>query len=127
MRSLGGTMWKLVQASETSEEGSELASPLGVHPMGFAVFETQRMMVAVCGDQSARSADATRGILVAYAGKYRFDGTYLVTTPDTASDPGLLTEQIRHLRFDNSGRMTATPVTPLLGRVGSLTLVWERV
>jgi hypothetical protein len=95
--------------------------------MGFAVFEAERMIVAACGDPTELSADAVRDVFTAYAGKYRFDGTYLATTPDSASNPGLRTEQVRQLRFDGPGRMTAIPVTSLLGRARGLTFVWERV
>jgi hypothetical protein len=95
--------------------------------MGFAVFETERMMVAVCGDQTGLSTDAVRRTFAGYAGKYRFDGNHLVTTPDSASNPELLAEQVRQLHFDSAGRMTAIPVTPLFGRAQGLTFVWERV
>src|SRR5262245_44546159 len=127
MRSLAGTMWRLVEAVEMDEHGTTLPPPLGLHPTGFIVFEAERMIVAVCGDQMRLSADAERGTFAAYAGKYRFDGTHLATTPDSASNPGLLTEQVRQLRFDSPVRMTAIPVTSLLGRARGLTFVWERV
>jgi hypothetical protein len=120
-------MWKLVEAFETDEHGAQLLPPLGLHPMGFAGFETERMLVAVCDDQAPPSSDARPRIFAGYAGKYRFDGTHLVTTPDSASNPNLLTEQIRHVRFDGPRRMTATPVTPLFGRARGLTFVWERI
>jgi hypothetical protein len=119
-------MWTLVEASATDEQGTQLPPPLGLHPMGFAMFEAERMIVAVCDDQPP-SPDARRRIFLGYAGKYRFDGTHLVTIPDSASNPELLTEQVRHIRFDNPRRMTATPVTSLLGRARGLTFVWERL
>jgi hypothetical protein len=127
MQSVAGTMWKLVEAFETDGQGIELPAPLGLHPMGFVVFEAERMLVAVCDARPAPSPDAGPRILAGYAGKYRFDGTHLVTTPDSASSPGLLTEQVRHMRFDSPGRLTATPVTPLFGRARGLTFVWKRV
>ena len=51
MQSLAGTMWRLVEAVETDEQGTKLPPPLGLHPMGFAIFEAERMLVAVCDDQ----------------------------------------------------------------------------
>jgi hypothetical protein len=55
---------------------------------------------------------------VAYCGPYTFDGTRLVTHADSASSPDLLTDQVRHIRFDGPRRMTAVPVSRLLGRSG---------
>lgn len=127
MHSLAGTMWKLVEAFETDEQGTELPPPLGPHPMGFAMFEAERMIVAVCDDQPEPSSETGRRIFAGYAGKYRFDGTHLVTIPDSASSPEMLAEQARHMRFDSPVRITATPVTPLFGRARGLSLVWERV
>lgn len=101
--------------------------PLGPHPMGFVVFEAERMIVAVCDDQPAPSSEARRRIFAGYAGKNRFDGTHLVTTPDSASNPELLAEQVRHMRFDSPVRFTATPVSPLFGRARGLSFEWERV
>jgi hypothetical protein len=56
-----GSMWKLVEAFETDEQGTALPPPLGLHPMGFVIFEAERMIVAVCDDRSAPSPDAGRG------------------------------------------------------------------
>ena len=92
MQNLAGTMWRLVEAVETDEQGTKLPPPLGLHPMGFAIFEAERMLVAVCDDQPASSADAGRRIFASYAGKYRFDGAHLATIPDSASNPELLSE-----------------------------------
>jgi hypothetical protein len=47
MQTLSGTMWKLIEAPGVDEEGHELAPPLGQVPMGFAMFEAERMIVAV--------------------------------------------------------------------------------
>jgi hypothetical protein len=127
VQNLTGTMWTLVEAFETDEQGAELPPPLGLHPMGFVMFEAEQMIVAVCDDRSAPSPDAGRRVFAGYAGKYRFDGTHLVTTPDSAPNPELLIEQVRHMRFDSPRRITATPVTPLFGRGRGLTFVWERV
>jgi Lipocalin-like domain len=101
MQSLAGNMWKLVEVFETDGQGTELPPPLGLHPMGVVVFEADRMLVAVCDDQPAPSPDARPRIFAGYAGKYRFDGTHLVPTPESASNPDLLKEQIRHMRFDS--------------------------
>ena len=63
----------------------------------------------------------------AYSGKYRFDGTELVTSVDSASSPDLAGQQIRHIRFESPTRMVVTPKNKVLGRDAGLKLVWERV
>jgi hypothetical protein len=60
---------------------------------------------------------------VAYCGKYTFDGTKLVTQVDGASNTDLLSDQVRHIRFEGSRRMTAVPVSRLFGRSGGIELV----
>jgi hypothetical protein len=127
MQSLAGTMWKLIEASEFDDEGNKLPPPLGPHPMGFVMFDAERMIVAVCDGRSEPPPNAPPRAFAGYGGRYRFDGTELVTTADSASNPDLLVEQVRHIRFDSPTRMTATPVNLLFGRARGLTFVWERM
>src|SRR5262245_411278 len=117
MQTLIGTMWKLIEASSFNEEGHELTPPLGQHPMGIAMFEAERMIVAVADDRS----------ITAYCGRYTFDGTTLVTSVDSASSPDLAGQQIRQIRFDSPTSMMVTPKNKLLGRDAGLRFLWERI
>src|SRR6516164_1756927 len=47
MQSLDGTVWRLIEASAFDDDGHELSPPLGKHPMGFVMFEAERIIVAV--------------------------------------------------------------------------------
>src|SRR5262245_7331618 len=127
MQTLSGTTWKLIEASAVDEEGHELRPPLGEHPVGFAVFEAERMIVAVADGPLSLPPDASSRAFTAYTGRYTFDGTELVTTADSASSPDLIGQQIRHIRFESPTRMVATPKNKVLGRDAGLKLVWERV
>jgi Lipocalin-like domain len=127
MQSLAGTMWTLVEASETDENGNQLPAPLGPHPMGFLIFEQGRAMVSVCDDFSDSERAGRPKVFFGYSGKYQFDGERLSMVPDRATAPEYLVEQVRRARFDSPRRMTIMPVSELLGRSRGLTFVWERV
>jgi hypothetical protein len=120
-------MWKLIDASAFDENGHELTQPLGELPMGFAMFEAERMIVAVTDGRLSPPPDVPSRAFIAYSGRYTFDGNALVTTADSASSPDLFGQQIRHIRFESSTRMVATPKNKVLGRDVGLQLVWERV
>jgi Lipocalin-like domain len=127
MQSLAGTMWKLIEAFASDEAGSELPSPIGEHPMGFVMFEAERMIVAVVDGRLELPSNASSRAFAAYSGRYRFDGTDLVTSVDSASGPDLVGQQIRHVRFESPTRIVVTPKNKVLGRDAGLTFVWERV
>lgn len=127
MQTLSGTMWKLIEASAFDEEGHELASPLGPVPIGFAIFEAERMMVAVVDGRSSLPADVTSRAFVAYSGRYTFDGTVLVTNVDSRSSPDLVEQQVRHVCFESPTRISVSPKNDVLGRDAGLKFVWERV
>jgi hypothetical protein len=125
MQSLIG-IWKLVATRAFDEAGREMPSPFGPQPMGVAIFNTERGMAMGCDSRATLPLEAKR-VFVAYCGRYTFDGTKLVTRVDGASSPDLLADQVRHIRFEGPGRMTAVPVSRLFGRSGGVELDWERV
>jgi hypothetical protein len=127
MQSLSGTMWKLVEASASDAEGRELPPPLGPKPMGFVMFEEDRMMGAIVDGQSSSLPEGLVRPFAAYSGSYKFDGTTLVTIADSASSRDLLVEQIRHISFESPARMVARPVNTLLGHTGGMKIMWECV
>ena len=77
MQTLSGTMWKLIAASAFDEEGHELASPLGPVPIGFAIFEAERMMVAVVDGRSSLPPDVTSRAFAAYSARTPSTELYL--------------------------------------------------
>jgi hypothetical protein len=118
-------VWKLVEARAFDDAGQAVSSPLGPNPMGVAIVDAERIM-AMGGDGRAALPPEAKRAFVAYCGKYTFDGTNLITRVDGASSPEMMEDQVRHIRFDGSGRMIAVPVSRLFGRGSGLEIVWER-
>ena len=127
MQSLAGTMWKLVEALAFDDAGGELPPPFGPQPMGFVIFETER-----AGRHLRRPDLAVARSLIArvhrqLAAPISFDGAVLVTHADGASEPELIVDQVRNIRFESPTRMVATPVSDLPNQSSRLETVWERV
>ena len=118
MQTLEGTTWRLIGASAFDDDGHELPPPLGEHPMGFVMFEAERIMVAVVDGGLSLPVNVPSRVFAAYSGKFRFDGAELVTNVDSASNPNLAGQQIRHIHFESPARMVVTPKNKVLGRCG---------
>jgi hypothetical protein len=127
MQSLAGTMWRLIEASAFDEEGRELPPPFGPCPMGFGMFEAERMIGAISDGRHSLPPDVQSRAFIAYTGEYQFDGTMLVATVDGASSQDVAKEQIRHIQFESPTRMCITPKNTVLGQAAGLKLIWERV
>ena len=127
MQDLAGTAWKLIESSASDEHGNQLPPPWGPSPIGFVMFEADRMIVAVVDGRPSMPPDAPPRRLSSYSGLYRFDGTELKTTAYAASSSDLLGQQVRHIRFDSPTRMTITPKNTVHGYAAGLTLVWQRI
>lgn len=125
MRNLTGTMWRVIAARSFDKEGHELL-PWGPHPIGFAIFEAVRMLVAVGDGRALLPANGPPRLFVSYTGVYRFDGVELVTSPDDACRPEHMVQQVRHLRFESDTRMVAVLISGLPEQRG-VEVVWERV
>ena len=125
MQTLPGTMWKLIEARRFDEAGREM-QPIGPNPMGFVLFEADRMMAAVVDGRAELPPGIESRFFVAYSGTYRFEGDQLVTQADSASSPSLLADQVRRIRFVSATRMIATPISGVPGQTGT-ELTWERV
>jgi hypothetical protein len=125
MHNLTGTMWRVVAARSFDKEGHDLL-PFGPHPIGFAIFEAVRMLVAIGDGRALLPANGPPRRFVSYTGAYRFDGVELATSPDDASRPEHMVQQVRHLRFESETRMVAVLISGLPELRGS-EVVWERV
>jgi hypothetical protein len=125
MGSLFG-IWKLVEARAFDDAGRELPPPFGLHPIGTVTFEAERMAAVVADGRVSLPPDAPPRLFVAYTGAYRFDEEMLVTRADDASNPELIIEQVRRIRFESPTRVVAIPVSGVPGRSG-IELLWERI
>ena len=126
MQNLSGTMWRVVKASAADGTGREVPCPIGQNPLGFVVFEADRMVVAVTDARPASVVGPSR-MLLSYTGPYHFDGAELVTRADATSRPDMATEQVRDIHFDSDTRMVVKPKAGLPGGTAGVTFVWERV
>lgn len=126
MRSLRGTMWRLIEAHTFDGAGNKLL-PLGPQPIGFVIFEAERMLAAVADGRALLPPTGTPPrFFIAYTGTYTFDGVELITRADTASAPELLADQIRRIRFESTTRMVVEAISGVTGQRGT-EVVWERV
>jgi hypothetical protein len=122
MQSLSGTMWRVIEVHTTDE------IPLGPSPMGFVMFEAERMMAAIGDGRLSLPPDAPPRYFLAYTGSYHFDGTELVTRVDGASSADYLgSEQTRYIRFESPSRMVMSLTREALDGGAGLSGVWERV
>jgi hypothetical protein len=126
MQTLVGT-WKLIEARAFDEAGNEMPSPLGPTPMGFVLFEAERMIGAVADGRPAMPPDAPQRAFFSYTGRYEFDGETLVTRVDGASSPDGFADQVRRITFQGSDRIVVVPLSRVLDRSSGLELIWERV
>jgi len=128
MRSLKGTMWKAVAARSFDKEGHEVLpfGPFGPRPTGFAIFEAERMLVAIVDSRTELPPDSPPRLFLSYTGTYRFNGVELVTVADDASSPEAIVQQVRHVRFESDSRMVTTIVSGVSGLRGA-EVIWERV
>ena len=125
MQTLAGTMWKLIEVRRFDESGREV-QPIGPNPMGFILFEADRMLGALVDGRTELPPDVESRLFVAYSGTYRFDGDQLVTQADSASSSSLLTDQVRRIRLMSGNRMVATPISGVSGQTGT-EFIWERI
>ena len=123
MQSLVGT-WILIEDRAFDKRGNELPPPLGPNPMGIILYESERMIVAVCDGRRTLPDGATERSFISYAGAYQFDGEKLVVRIDGASSPAGFADQVRQISFREPNRYVATLVD---GDAGRRELTWERI
>ncbi len=120
-------MWKLIEARAYDETGQETPSPLGPAPMGFVLFEAERMLGAVADGRPAMPPDAPQRAFFSYTGAYQFDGETLITRVDGASSPDGFADQVRQITFQGPDRIAVVPHSRVLDRSSGLQLIWQRV
>jgi hypothetical protein len=118
-------MWKAVSARSFDKEGHEVL-PFGPCPSGFAIFDAERMLVAIVDSRTELPPNSPPRRFLSYRGTYRFNGAELVTVADDASSPEAIVQQVRHLSFESDRRMVAVVVSGVPDLRGS-EVVWERV
>ena len=120
-------MWKLIQARAFDEKGHDIASPLGPAPIGFVLFEAERMIGAVADGRPTAPQEPRQRAFFSYTGNYQFDGDKLVTVVDGASSPEGFADQVRQVTFQGANRIVVVPLSRVLDHASGLQLIWERV
>lgn len=120
-------IWRLIESRAWDANGRPLPAPYGAHPLGQLQFAHGRMLAVLCNGDAAPAGGGRP--YSSYGGPYVFDGEWLTTTVDVASDPTRLgSRQRRRVVALDAGRIALTP--PPRG-TGAATeqreLLWERV
>ena len=121
-------IWQLKSTLGRDDTGKVLEPPYGPKAMGLVTFQADgRMMTVLCDGRA--SLDGGPRQFMSYAGNYTFDGTTLSTRVDASSDASRVGgDQVRSVRFDNSGAMVLAPPRRLYaGLMQHQELTWERV
>jgi hypothetical protein len=125
MQQLIGSVWRVTDVRAFDEAGREQPSPMGPSPMGVIAFEAGRMMGAI-GDARAPAAPGEPPRRYAsYTGAWRIEGDRIVVTPDAATGPDLMSEQVRRFRFEGASRLVLVP--PPRADGVTVEVGWERL
>jgi hypothetical protein len=129
--------WQLVSASSTSSKGELDQAPYGSAPSGFLTYGENGRVTALIsyGERKPLSgiaspqeqAEAFKTFL-AYAGRYRFDGTQVTHHIEISSIQNYVGKDlVRTVRFEDDRIVLATPPTPVNGKIQTVELIWQRL
>jgi len=135
--------WRLVSSVTTVLSTGEKYNALGKAPLGYITYGPDgRMQVIIVSDQRSKPGHAAIAemtdqerkdllmTLTAYAGTYSFDGKTVTHHIELSwNQVWSGTDQIRDVRFDRERVVfTTRPApNPRDGRIGTTSLVWEKV
>lgn len=149
-------VWRIVRTRTLETDGTVInhPGPYGEFPFGMVNFTKERM-VATVGDMAGGNVagrkwltwvtdftgrEALRHLDCAgtenshsddarYGGPYTFDGKTLITSPDLASQPDRMVDQVRDVRFEGDLMVLSPParMDTGLGRIVKYELFWEKL
>ncbi len=131
-------IWKLVSYDWEVKSTGERQPIMGKVPMGYITFTKEGLMMAIITGEgrTAPKTDQDRSQLfrsmIAYSGRYRFEGDKWITKVDVAWHPERVgTEQERFFKLNGDRLEVLTPWMPRLNvkpeEMGRAILTWERV
>ena len=120
--------WRLKSTKGVDDNGKVMPPPYGPVPNGMVCFQADgRMYCVLCDGRAELPAGEPRQFM-SYAGNYTFDGATLLTRVDASSDASRIGgDQLRNVRFENSGMVLAPPRRLYAGVMQQQELFWERV
>jgi hypothetical protein len=135
--------WRLVSAVTTVLSTGEKYDPQGEAPLGYITYGPEgRMQVIIVSDQRSKPGHAAIADMTdqerkdllktftAYAGTYNFDGKTVTHHIDLSwNQVWSGTDQIRDVRLDGDRVILTTRPgpDPRDGRIGTTSIVWEKV
>ncbi|HIJ68198.1 MAG TPA: lipocalin-like domain-containing protein [Deltaproteobacteria bacterium] len=139
-KQLYGT-WRLVSCKRTFAATGETKDIFGKSPHGFIIFGRDgRMLVLLAGDRRPKPPDPDKvtdqdridlfKTMLAYGGKYTFDGKTLKTRVDISWNENWTgTEQARIVKFEGNRLILSTipSIGSKDGKLESVVLTWERI
>jgi hypothetical protein len=127
--------WKLV-SWQVIVENEPVQNVFGLHPKGFLILthEGRTIVLTTAQDRRAGMSDTERAALhksmLAYSGKYRVEGSDLITTVDVSwNEEWNGTEQRRHFRIEGDKLFIESAPAPSIlfrGKTDFRRIVWER-
>src|SRR6202521_873323 len=130
--------WKLLSYQTEFQDGSPKRAMFGEHPTGYIIFTSEGRLMAVIEAEGRKtpSTDSDRAALlktlIAYSGRYRIEGSQLITIFDTAWNPAWDgTDQMRTFQIVGNRLMVTSMWQAAVNFPGSPlsrgSLVFERV
>jgi len=139
-KQLYGT-WRLVSCKRTVAATGETQDMFGKSPHGFIIFGRDgQMLVLLAGEKRPKPPDPDKmtdqnridlfKTMLAYGGKYTFDGKTLKTRVDISWNENWTgTEQVRTVKFEGNRLILSTipSIGSLDGKIENIVLTWERI
>ena len=128
--------WQLASFWHEFQDGSEPRPMYGKNPTGYIVFTADGRMMSIVeaegrkAPQSDEDRAAAFRSLIAYTGRYRFEGDKFITKVDVSWNPAWVgTEQARSFKLDGDRLQVISPwvMSPNLGKMTRATVTWDRV
>jgi hypothetical protein len=133
--------WRLLSFTQTVVATGEKTDIFGKSPQGFINYGRDgRMFILVVKDNRSKPADLAKltdqeraelfKTMIAYSGKYTFDGKTLKTRVDISWNENWTgTEQVRHVKFEGKRLILSTIPAPASqdGKIVTAVLTWERI
>ena len=124
---LTGT-WRLLKETAADATGGTPPTLFGPSPFGVATFKSKGRVILATTDGRSDVPGGSR-MLMAYSGRYEFDGDTLTAYLDVATDPALVAiPQVRRVQFIDRDTVVLSPPAGFMGASGvRREYTWARI